>query len=74
MRPRCCAKRLSKQLHATLNRRLGQLSVSDTTHHLALIRTIADRLIVMTKGRIVEQGSVEKILTAPAPTTRASAF
>jgi peptide/nickel transport system ATP-binding protein len=40
------------------------LSLLFITHDLALIRTIADRVFVMTEGRIVEQGSVEKIFTA----------
>jgi peptide/nickel transport system ATP-binding protein len=35
------------------------------THDLALIRTIADRVAVMNEGRIVEQGTVDAILTAP---------
>jgi ABC-type dipeptide/oligopeptide/nickel transport system ATPase component len=35
------------------------------THDLALIRTIADRVAVMTEGRIVEHGSVHDIFTTP---------
>jgi peptide/nickel transport system ATP-binding protein len=42
------------------------LSLLFITHDLALIRTIADRVVVMTDGRIVEQGPVEKIFTAPS--------
>jgi peptide/nickel transport system ATP-binding protein len=42
------------------------LSLLFITHDLALIRTIADRVIVMTEGRIVEEGAVEKIFTAPS--------
>jgi peptide/nickel transport system ATP-binding protein len=41
------------------------LSLLFITHDLALIRTIADRVLVMTGGRIVEQGPVEEILGAP---------
>jgi len=47
------------------------LSVLFVTHNLALIRTIADRVAVMTGGRIVEQGAVKAVFTAPAaPYTR----
>jgi peptide/nickel transport system ATP-binding protein len=47
------------------------LSLLFITHDLALIRTIADRVIVMTEGRVVEEGPVERIFTAPnAPYTR----
>jgi peptide/nickel transport system ATP-binding protein len=35
------------------------------THDLALIRTITDRVVVMTEGRIVEPGAVANIFTAP---------
>jgi peptide/nickel transport system ATP-binding protein len=36
------------------------------THDLALIRTIADRVAVMTEGRIVEQGPLDRIFTSPS--------
>ena len=42
------------------------LSMLFITHDLALIRTIADRVAVMHQGRIVEQGTVDEILTAPS--------
>jgi peptide/nickel transport system ATP-binding protein len=42
------------------------LSLLFITHDLALIRTIADRVLVMTGGRIVEHGPVDTILGAPA--------
>ena len=41
------------------------LSLLFITHDLALIRTIADRVAVMTDGRIVEQGASEQIFTSP---------
>jgi peptide/nickel transport system ATP-binding protein len=52
------------ELLGELRRDMG-LSILFITHDLALIRTIADRVAVMNEGRIVEQGSVEAILTAP---------
>jgi microcin C transport system ATP-binding protein len=42
------------------------------THDLSIVRKIADRVCVMSKGKIVEQGPVERIFTAPEhPYTRA---
>src|SRR5581483_7163960 len=41
------------------------LSILFITHNLALIRTIADRVCVMTGGRIVETGSVSEVFEAP---------
>src|SRR6187397_1381291 len=42
------------------------------THDLGIVRKIADRVCVMSKGKIVEQGPVERIFTAPEhPYTRA---
>lgn len=40
-------------------------SVIFITHDLGVIAEIADRVIVMYKGKIVEQGSVEEIFTNP---------
>jgi peptide/nickel transport system ATP-binding protein len=42
--------------------RLGLLFV---THNLALIRTIAEDVAVMSAGRIVELGKVDDVLAAP---------
>jgi peptide/nickel transport system ATP-binding protein len=53
------------ELLGELRREMG-LSLLFITHDLALIRTIADRVAVMNQGRIVEQGSVDAILTAPS--------
>ena len=41
------------------------LSMLFITHNLALIRTIADRVCVMTGGRIVETGSVMEVFETP---------
>jgi microcin C transport system ATP-binding protein len=42
------------------------------THDLGIVRRIADRVCVMQRGKIVEQGPVEDIFTAPQhPYTRA---
>jgi peptide/nickel transport system ATP-binding protein len=41
------------------------LSMLFITHNLALIRTIADRVIVMTEGRIVESGATLEVFTSP---------
>ena len=35
------------------------------THDLGIVRKIADRVCVMNKGKIVEQGEVERVFTAP---------
>jgi peptide/nickel transport system ATP-binding protein len=47
------------------------LSLLFITHNLALIRTIADRVAVMTEGRIVELGTTAQVLERPsAPYTQ----
>jgi len=38
------------------------------THNLALIRTIAEEVSVMSAGRIVESGKVEDVLRSPQNT------
>jgi peptide/nickel transport system ATP-binding protein len=53
------------ELLGKLRAQMG-LSLLFITHDLALIRTIADRVVVMTDGRIVEEGPTERIFTAPA--------
>ena len=42
------------------------LSILFITHNLALIRTIADRVCVMTGGRIVESGTVADVFESPS--------
>ncbi len=44
--------------------RLG-MSVLFITHDLGIVRKIADRVCVMKQGKIVEQGDVERVFTAP---------
>ena len=51
--------------------RLG-MAMLFITHDLGIVRKIADRVCVMSHGKIVEQGAVERIFTAPEhPYTRA---
>jgi microcin C transport system ATP-binding protein len=51
--------------------RLG-MSVLFITHDLGIVRKIADRVCVMQKGKIVEQGEVERVFKAPQhPYTKA---
>ena len=51
-------------LLADLQRELG-LGLLFVTHNLALIRTIAQEVVVMSEGRIVERGLVEDVLDRP---------
>jgi peptide/nickel transport system ATP-binding protein len=53
------------ELLAELREQLG-LTMIFITHNLALIRSVADSVVVMTQGRIVERGEVEQVFTAPA--------
>ena len=47
------------------------LSLLFITHNLALIRTIADRVAVMTQGSVVELGPTATVLSTPsAPYTQ----
>ena len=51
--------------------RLG-MSMLFITHDLGIVRKLADRVCVMKQGKIVEQGAVERVFTAPEhPYTRA---
>ncbi len=47
-----------------INRRLG-LTIVLITHEMNVVRTVADRVIVLDEGRIVEEGEVWQIFTAP---------
>ena len=51
-------------LIAELQREL-QLGLLFVTHNLALIRTIAQEVTVMSEGRIVERGPVDRVLEQP---------
>ena len=53
------------ELLAEVREQLG-LTMIFITHNLALIRSVADSVVVMTQGRIVERGAVEDVFTAPA--------
>jgi peptide/nickel transport system ATP-binding protein len=53
------------ELLGELRNEMG-LSLLFITHDLALIRTIADRVAVVTGGRIVEDGPCEQIFTSPS--------
>jgi peptide/nickel transport system ATP-binding protein len=49
----------------------GDLAIIFVTHNLALVRSIADRVLVLNAGRIVESGSTAAVLDSPAnPYTR----
>jgi microcin C transport system ATP-binding protein len=59
------------QLLADIRARLG-MSMLFITHDLGIVRRIADVVCVMNKGKIVEQGPVEQVFTAPQhPYTKA---
>src|SRR6202043_3516847 len=58
-------------LLAEIRERLG-MSLLFITHDLGIVRRIADVVCVMNSGKIVEQGPVEQVFTAPAhPYTKA---
>jgi microcin C transport system ATP-binding protein len=48
------------------------MSMLFITHDLGIVRKLADRVCVMQRGKVVEQGPVERVFTAPEhPYTRA---
>ncbi|WGX95529.1 ATP-binding cassette domain-containing protein [Nocardioides sp. L-11A] len=55
------------ELLASMQRELG-LALLFITHHLALVEVIADDVLVMRSGRVVEQGPVAQVLRDPAET------
>ncbi|TDD71865.1 dipeptide ABC transporter ATP-binding protein [Actinomadura rubrisoli] len=47
------------------------LSMIFVTHNLAVVRSIADSVVVLSQGRVVESGATDSVLSAPAhPYTR----
>jgi peptide/nickel transport system ATP-binding protein len=48
-----------------LQREIAGLAVMFISHDLAVVRAVADRIIVMQSGRIVEEGGPQQILFAP---------
>src|SRR6202030_3833075 len=58
------------QLLKELQGRLG-MAMLFITHDLGIVRKVADKVCVMTQGKIVEQGPVEQVYTQPQhPYTR----
>ncbi|HEY1362184.1 MAG TPA: ABC transporter ATP-binding protein [Xanthobacteraceae bacterium] len=54
-----------------LQRRLG-MAILFITHDLGIVRKLADIVCVMKEGKVVEEGAVERVFTAPRhPYTRA---
>jgi D-methionine transport system ATP-binding protein len=54
-----------------INRRLG-LTIIFVTHEMSVLRLIADRVVVLDHGRVVEQGVAAEILAAPRSEVTAS--
>lgn len=52
------------ELLRDLKREMG-MALLLITHDLGVVRKMADRVYVMTKGKIVEQGATEKVFTDP---------
>lgn len=52
------------KLLGELQRELG-MAMLLITHDLGIVRKVADRVCVMTNGRIVERGAAERVFTAP---------
>ncbi|MDG5493888.1 ATP-binding cassette domain-containing protein [Niveispirillum sp. BGYR6] len=58
------------ELLRRINRQLG-LTVLLITHEMSVVREVADHVVVLEAGRIIEQGDVTRIFTHPQhPTTR----
>ena len=59
---------IQKQILDLLNglRRKFKMSLLLITHDLSIVKKIADKVAVMEKGKIVEQGSTNKIFKSPS--------
>jgi peptide/nickel transport system ATP-binding protein len=47
-------------------RQRERLAILFVTHNLALVRTIADRVLVLREGRVVETGAASEVIGSPA--------
>lgn len=56
------------ELLADINKRLN-LTIVLITHEMEVVSTIADRVVVLNRGRIVEEGSVKDIFASPQEDT-----
>lgn len=54
-----------------LNRKL-KITIVLITHEMAVVKTICDRVAVMEKGKVVEQGNVYDVFSSPFSPSRAS--
>ena len=54
-----------------VNRRFG-LAIVFVTHEMGVLRQIADRVVVLDHGRVVEQGTAAEVLAAPRSAVTAS--
>ena len=52
------------ELLADLRRDMG-LAMLFVTHNLPLVRSLAQRVVVLAEGRVVEQGPTAEVLTEP---------
>ncbi len=48
-----------------INRQLG-LTIVMITHEMSVVRAVADRVIVLDRGRVVEEGATAQVFAAPA--------
>ncbi|AGP31486.1 methionine ABC transporter ATP-binding protein [Corynebacterium terpenotabidum] len=59
------------ELLRRVNKEFG-ITIVVITHEMEVVRTIADAVVVMQNGRVVEQGSVYDVFSAPQTDTAAS--
>ncbi|MDN8580198.1 methionine ABC transporter ATP-binding protein [Corynebacterium bovis] len=58
------------ELLRRINRELG-VTIVVITHEMEVVRTIADRVVVMAGGRVVEEGSVYEVFSSPSTSVAA---